>query len=144
MGINWNNTPHLAVWSMSLPASFQWPWQYGFPPFFTVQPNTDTRSKQLDAWCNLVLSYHRATKSYLLDVNEAQSSPLFYNSKINSILLFYTCLYLNIPFAFSNLLLGAHLQLLFLRAKALLEVWGIRYLSRLVKSTLDVIAEHCK
>ena len=73
---------------MSLPASFQWPWQYEFPPFFTVQPNTDTRSKQLDAWCDLVLSYHRATKSYLLDVNEAQSSPLFYNSKINSILLF--------------------------------------------------------
>lgn len=72
---------------MSLPSSFQWPWQYEFPPFFTVQPNTDTRSKQLDAWCDLVLSYHRATKSYLLDINEAQSSPLFYNSKINSILL---------------------------------------------------------
>lgn len=70
----------------TLPASFQWPWQYEFPPFFTVQPNTDTRSKQLDAWCDLVLSYHRATKTYLLDVNEAQSSPLFYNSKINSIL----------------------------------------------------------
>ena len=91
MGINWNNTPSpLALSSMSLPTSFQWPWQYEFPPFFTVQPNTDTRSKQLDAWCDLVLSYHRATKSYLLDVNEAQSSPLFYNSKINSILLFYT------------------------------------------------------
>ena len=71
---------------MSLPAGFQWPWQYEFPPFFTVQPNTDTRRKQLDAWCDLVLAYHRVTKSYLLDVNEALSSPLFFNSKINSIL----------------------------------------------------------
>ena len=72
---------------MALPSSFQWPWQYDFPPFFTIQPNTDTRRKQLDAWCDLVLAYHRTTKSYLLDVNEALSSPLFYNSKINSILI---------------------------------------------------------
>lgn len=70
----------------SLSQSFQWPWQYHFPPFFTIQPNSDTRAKQLEAWCALVLAYHRASRSYILDVNEAQSSPLFYNEKINRIL----------------------------------------------------------
>jgi ESCRT-II complex subunit VPS25 len=62
---------------------FQWPWQYHFPPFFTVQVNSDTRAKQLEAWCRLVLDYHRAHKSYVLDTSEAQSSPLFSNEDIN-------------------------------------------------------------
>ena len=65
---------------------FQWPWQYHFPPFFTVQPNSDTRAKQLEAWCSLVLDYHRANKSYVLDVSEAQSSTLFSNEDKNRIL----------------------------------------------------------
>ena len=38
---------------------FQWPWQYSFPPFFSIQPNLDTRGKQIDAWKNLVLSYYK-------------------------------------------------------------------------------------
>ena len=101
-GINVDQQPsrstQLVVRTMSLPASFQWPWQYDFPPFFTVQPNTDTRRKQLDAWCDLVLAYHRSTKTYLLDTNEAQSSPLFNNSKINSILCFFWCLPFNMYF----------------------------------------------
>ncbi len=66
-------------------SSFQWPWQYDFPPFFTLQTNSDTRSKQTEAWCDLVLDYYRHIKSYSADVNEALSSPLFYNSKINRI-----------------------------------------------------------
>ena len=66
---------------------FQWPWQYHFPPFFTVQVNSDTRAKQLEAWCRLVLDYHRAHKSYVLDTSEAQSSPLFSNQDINRILV---------------------------------------------------------
>ncbi len=80
----------------SLPAGFQWPWQYHFPPFFTVQPNSDTRAKQVDAWCQLVLGYHRATKAYILDVSEAQSS-LFCNEKINRILLNFTPNLTNVP-----------------------------------------------
>ncbi|KAL1416444.1 hypothetical protein MTO96_000725 [Rhipicephalus appendiculatus] len=28
---------------------FEWPWQYGFPPFFTLQPTLATREKQLEA-----------------------------------------------------------------------------------------------
>ena len=67
-------------------STFQWPWQYEFPPFFTLQTNLDTRAKQIEAWCDLVLDFYRHQKIYSMDVNEAQSSPLFYNSKINRIL----------------------------------------------------------
>ncbi len=35
---------------------FAWPWQFSFPPFFTLQPNEDTRRKQTDAWCQHVLA----------------------------------------------------------------------------------------
>ena len=62
---------------------FQWPWQYHFPPFFTIQPNSDTRHKQLEAWCNLVLDYHKSEKLYLLDVNDSYDKPLFKNEEIN-------------------------------------------------------------
>ncbi len=69
------------------PLGFEWPWQYEFPPFFTLQPNSDTRSKQLEAWCGLILAYYRASKTYVMDLTEvSQSSPLFCNSKINRIL----------------------------------------------------------
>ena len=64
-------------------AKIEWPWQYNFPPFFTLQPNADTRRKQIDAWCQLVLSYHQAKKIYLLDVQESVNSDLFNNKSIN-------------------------------------------------------------
>ncbi|XP_044746154.1 vacuolar protein-sorting-associated protein 25 [Coccinella septempunctata] len=60
-----------------------WPWQYNFPPFFTLQPTAQTRSKQLAAWKTLILDYCRQTKTYTLDVREAVDWPLFYNSTIN-------------------------------------------------------------
>ncbi|XP_016057524.1 PREDICTED: vacuolar protein-sorting-associated protein 25 isoform X1 [Miniopterus natalensis] len=62
--------------------SFEWPWQYRFPPFFTLQPNVDTRQKQLAAWCSLVLSFCRLHKQSSMTVMEAQESPLFNNVKL--------------------------------------------------------------
>uniref|UniRef100_A0A3B5PZF5 Vacuolar protein-sorting-associated protein 25 n=1 Tax=Xiphophorus maculatus TaxID=8083 RepID=A0A3B5PZF5_XIPMA len=47
-----------------------------------LQPNVDTRQKQLAAWCSLVLSYCRHHKLYTVDVMEAQESPVFNNKKI--------------------------------------------------------------
>ncbi|TRZ00839.1 hypothetical protein DNTS_018960 [Danionella cerebrum] len=47
-----------------------------------MQPNVDTRQKQLAAWCSLVLSFCRHRKLYTLDVLEAQESPIFNNKKI--------------------------------------------------------------
>lgn len=51
-----------------------------------LQPNADTRQKQLEAWCSLALSYCRHHKLYTLDVMEAQESPMFNNKKIERIL----------------------------------------------------------
>ena len=62
---------------------FDWPWQYGFPPFFTLQPNLETRQKQLEAWCSLILSYCKQKKIFTFDVTEAQTCELFNNKSIN-------------------------------------------------------------
>ncbi|XP_033729052.1 vacuolar protein-sorting-associated protein 25-like [Pecten maximus] len=64
-------------------ADIDWPWQYQFPPFFTIQPNLETRKKQIEAWCSFVLSYTRQQKTYSIDVTESQNSPLFNNKAIN-------------------------------------------------------------
>ncbi|GAB5581100.1 vacuolar protein-sorting-associated protein 25 [Prionailurus iriomotensis] len=58
--------------------SFEWPWQ--------LQPNVDTRQKQLAAWCSLVLSFCRLHKQSSMTVMEAQESPLFNNVKLQRIL----------------------------------------------------------
>ncbi|XP_006021044.1 vacuolar protein-sorting-associated protein 25 [Alligator sinensis] len=47
-----------------------------------LQPNVDTRQKQLAAWCSLVLSYCRLSKQCSMTVMEAQDSPLFHNRKL--------------------------------------------------------------
>ncbi|KAL5108489.1 Vacuolar protein-sorting-associated protein 25 [Taenia crassiceps] len=64
---------------------FHWPWQYDFPPFFTLQPNEETRRKQMDAWCQLVLSYFQSKKQLSVDVSTLMVSQceLFSNPKIN-------------------------------------------------------------
>ncbi|KAG8226091.1 hypothetical protein J437_LFUL006398 [Ladona fulva] len=67
-------------------AEVDWPWQYDFPPFFTIQPHLETQNKQIKAWQSLILDYFKNTKSYVLDVRESQNSPLFNNAKINRIL----------------------------------------------------------
>ncbi|CAF5220718.1 unnamed protein product [Rotaria magnacalcarata] len=58
-------------------------WFHDFPPFFTLQPNLDTRRKQLDAWCSLLLEYCRLKKVCTFDVNDASKFPPFFNGKIN-------------------------------------------------------------
>lgn len=58
-----------------------------------LQPNVDTRQKQLAAWCSLALSYCRHHKLYTLDVMEAQESPVFNNKKIERILNLHPNLY---------------------------------------------------
>ena len=63
---------------------FDWPWQYSFPPFFTVQPIEATKNKQIEDWCSLILAYCRCHRIFVLDLGEAQNnSPLFQNKTIN-------------------------------------------------------------
>ena len=54
--------------------------------FYRLQPNLATRSKQIEGWCDLILGYHKHYKIYSLDVQEAQSSPIFSNKKVDRIL----------------------------------------------------------
>jgi len=60
-----------------------WPWQYSFPPFFTLQPHKPTRDKQVQAWKHLVITYCQTNSISTLDLAETGDSPLFYNSTID-------------------------------------------------------------
>nr|CDS23983.1 vacuolar protein sorting associated protein 25 [Echinococcus granulosus] len=62
---------------------FSWPWQYDFPPFFTLQPNEETViSKWMPGanWC-----YFQSKKLFSVDVSTLMTSrcELFSNAKIN-------------------------------------------------------------
>jgi len=64
-------------------AAFEWPWQYNFPPFFTVQPTADTREKQVEAWGELITAYCKHNTIEVLNLAEASSTELFNNKKIS-------------------------------------------------------------
>ncbi|CAK5075294.1 unnamed protein product [Meloidogyne enterolobii] len=68
--------------------TFQWPWQYDFPPFFTLQPNLQTRDKQLKSWSRLVLDYCQFNKIYSANFEEISNSELFNNRRLNSLFFF--------------------------------------------------------
>ena len=51
-----------------------------------MQPNSDTRAKQIEDWCELVLAYYKFNSLYRLDIAEAQNGPVFSNKTTNSIL----------------------------------------------------------
>lgn len=68
---------------MSAVPTMDWPWQYSFPPFFSLQPHSATRSKQLEAWRHLVLNYCQASNLSTLDLAEAGDLDLFHNSAIS-------------------------------------------------------------
>ncbi|XP_055698509.1 vacuolar protein-sorting-associated protein 25 [Phlebotomus papatasi] len=59
---------------------FEWPWEYNFPPFFTMQPHDKTREHQLKVWTDLVLKYQKHKNEAILTVN--QDTPLFSNDTI--------------------------------------------------------------
>lgn len=63
--------------------TFKWPWQYEFPPFFTLQTTLVTREKQLEAWSGLVVDYCQFHKIYTLDVSDISNSELFVNTALN-------------------------------------------------------------
>ena len=63
----------------------EWPWQYSFPPFFTLQPHAPTREKQLEEWKHLVLSYCQASFLEILigSVVEPPGARVFGRSRTN-------------------------------------------------------------
>lgn len=61
---------------------FTFPWQYDFPPFFTIQPNLTSRKAQMDAWASLIMAWCCHEKRHTLQLKQAISEPLFNNKKI--------------------------------------------------------------
>ena len=68
--------------SSSSKPEFKFPWQYSFPPFFTLQPHAETRAKQLSAWRSLVLDYCQHGGIAAVEVADLARSPLFRNDAI--------------------------------------------------------------
>ncbi|XP_030377246.1 vacuolar protein-sorting-associated protein 25 [Scaptodrosophila lebanonensis] len=60
---------------------FEWPWEYTFPPFFTLQPHEETRQQQLKVWSDLFLKYLKHSNKFTLNINE-QDLPLFHNESL--------------------------------------------------------------
>lgn len=60
----------------------EFPWQHSFPPFYTLQPNLESRKKQLEAWRTIVLDYCQKRGLTSLDLREAANSELFHNTAI--------------------------------------------------------------
>lgn len=67
---------------MSAPTPFQFPPTYNFPPFFTPQPNSNTRLSQLEKWSSLIQAWCRHHHQYRLSLTDAIDSPLFHNTTL--------------------------------------------------------------
>ncbi|KAI1132907.1 ESCRT-II complex subunit-domain-containing protein [Nemania abortiva] len=63
--------------------SFEFPREYHFPPFFTRQPNQNTRHSQLSKWASLVLSYCAYHRLYKLSLTAPATAELFHNRRID-------------------------------------------------------------
>jgi len=66
---------------MSEAEDFVWPQQYEFPPFFTIQPNEETRKHQFRGWSQLILDYCQAQRIFILE-KARTDIPLFQNKNI--------------------------------------------------------------
>ncbi|TPX10198.1 uncharacterized protein E0L32_001395 [Thyridium curvatum] len=62
--------------SSAAPSTFQWPREYSFPPFFTIQPNKTTRHTQFVKWSALVQSYCAHHRIFKLRVSAAAPASL--------------------------------------------------------------------
>ncbi|KAF2223194.1 ESCRT-II complex subunit-domain-containing protein [Elsinoe ampelina] len=63
--------------------TFPFPPHHSFPPFFTLQPNLTTLSRQLTLWSTLIQSYCAHARLFRLSLSDATTSPLFHNPAIN-------------------------------------------------------------
>ncbi|KAJ5086622.1 hypothetical protein NUU61_007929 [Penicillium alfredii] len=62
--------------------AFSFPSTYNFPPFFTPQPNTNTRHDQLKKWAALIQAWCRHHRQQRLALIDAVESPLFHNAAL--------------------------------------------------------------
>lgn len=64
-------------------AAFEWPAFYGYPPYFTLQPVAETRTRQSELWRSLILAFCRHHKLFFLTPDAADDTPLFWNKAID-------------------------------------------------------------
>lgn len=77
------DTLSLEATMTSSPPPFPFPPTYFFPPFFSPQPNLQTRAAQLSKWSSLIQSYCRHHSLHRLTLADALLTPLFHNSTLN-------------------------------------------------------------
>ncbi len=65
---------------------FKFPPCYSYPPFWTLQTNEKTRSKQFELWSNLICAYMKETGGSEFEVSSSDELPLFNNKKIDRVL----------------------------------------------------------
>ena len=58
-------------------------WYATLPPFFTLQPVRDTRTRQMKMWASWILDYCKAEGIQVLDVVEQADSALFHNRELD-------------------------------------------------------------
>lgn len=63
--------------------TFNYPWEYNFPPFFTIQPNIETRKAQLEAWRSLILDFCQHQNIHQLHLRDWLNKPPFHNESID-------------------------------------------------------------
>lgn len=63
--------------------TFNYPWEYNFPPFFTIQPNLETRKAQLEAWRSLILDFCQQNNIHQLHLRDWLNKPPFCNESID-------------------------------------------------------------
>ncbi|KAL3464756.1 ESCRT-II complex, vps25 subunit [Aspergillus heterothallicus] len=62
---------------------FTFPLRYKFPPFFSLQPNSNTHAEQLKRWSNLIQSWCRHHRIFRISLVDAVESPLFRNAELH-------------------------------------------------------------
>lgn len=64
-------------------STFNYPWEFEFPPFFTIQPNLETRKAQLESWRCLILDYCQHHNIHQLHLRDCINKKPFYNEEID-------------------------------------------------------------
>ncbi|XP_075166752.1 vacuolar protein sorting 25 [Haematobia irritans] len=60
---------------------FHWPWEYTFPPFFTLQPHEETRRQQISVWSDLFLRYLKYLNKFTISIHD-NTFPLYNNESL--------------------------------------------------------------
>ena len=63
-------------------ANFKFPEIYNFPPFWTLQPAMESRRRQCEIWCDIILQWTKANDLKQVVVADLQKTPLFKNQSI--------------------------------------------------------------